>query len=157
MAADRPARARLTRRAALALLAGGSVAAALHPRPARAADPRAGFAADRIDAALRALFGTREIRPSDAVRITMVDVAEDGAIVPIEIEADLPRVARIAILAGQNPVPLLGVFEFDPALAPYLSTRIKLAGSGDVMAVVDTGDALLAARRAVRVMLDGCH
>ncbi|MGE0387103.1 MAG: thiosulfate oxidation carrier protein SoxY [Gammaproteobacteria bacterium] len=160
MAANRGAAPRLTRRGTLTLFAGGSIAAAagMLARPARAdTDPRAGFAAGDLPAALAALFGSRAILASDAVRIAMVDIAEDGAIVPIEIEADLPRAERIAILCGVNPVPLIGLFELDQALAPYLSTRIKLAGSGEVMAVVDTGDALLAGRRTVRVMLDGCR
>ncbi len=140
------------RRRCLGLLAAGAAAPALAV-PAR---PVAGFAAGDLGAALRALYGDRTVLDSDAVDIDVVSIAEDGAIVPVRIAVAAVRVRAIALFAERNPAPLIGVFELDPSLEPYLATRVKLGETGDLLVVADTGAGLLGARRHVRVVIGGC-
>ncbi|MCG3202388.1 MAG: hypothetical protein NFCOHLIN_02270 [Gammaproteobacteria bacterium] len=150
-----------SRRRLLAAWASGMaalpVAGWLFPRAARAAWPKAAFAATTAEGALRELFGGAAIEPSDRVRITLPDVAEDGAVVPLTIETDLEPVRSIVVVSEKNPVPLIARFDFgEDALADTLATRIKLAESENIIVVVQTPERLCTARRYVEVLIGGC-
>ncbi|MCC7414065.1 MAG: thiosulfate oxidation carrier protein SoxY [Gammaproteobacteria bacterium] len=156
---QRPGRARsCTRRRLLTLLAGAPLAALVTRVRAAlsAARPVDAFAARDLHSAVRTLYGGRSPVPSAAIVIDTVDIAEDGSIVPVEVSTSVAGVRSIALFAERNPAPLIGIFRLDPALEPYLATRIKLGESGDLLAVVETDTALLVARRPVRVVLGGC-
>lgn len=150
-----------SRRRLLAASASGMavlpIAGWLFSRPAYAAWPRAAFAARTAEGALKELFGSTAIEPSDRIRITLPDVAEDGAVVPLTIETDLEPVRSIIVVSEKNPVPLVARFEFgDGALADTLATRIKLAESENIIVVVQTPERLCSARRYVEVLVGGC-
>lgn len=138
---------------AAAWLAG---AAGLLPRLLHAARPDPAFAARRPELALELLFGDRPMEHSDRVRLDIADLAEDGAVVPVQVETDLEQVSSITLVATKNPVPLVARFELDGVLEPSIATRIKLAESAEVVAVVEAGDRLYAARRFVTVTAGGC-
>lgn len=126
-------------------------------RPAYAAWPRAAFAARTAADALRELYGGAAIDPSDRILITLPDVAEDGAVVPLTVRTDLERVQSIVVVSEKNPVPLIARFDFgEGALTDTLATRIKLAESEHVIVVVQTAERLYSARRYVEVLIGGC-
>lgn len=150
-----------TRRRLLAASASGvaalPIASWLFSRPAYAAWPQAAFAAKTAEGALTELFGAAAIEPSDRIRITLPDVAEDGAVVPLTVETDLEPVRSIVVVSEKNPVPLIARFDFgDGALTDTLATRIKLAESENVIVVVQTAERLYSARRYVEVLIGGC-
>ncbi len=150
-----------SRRRLLAASASGAlvlpVANWLFSRPVQAAWPRAAFAARTEEDALRELFGGAAIEPSDRIRITLPEVAEDGAVVPLTVETDLEPVRSMVVVAEKNPVPLVARFDFgDGALTDTLATRIKLAESEHVIVVVQTPERLYSARRHVEVLIGGC-
>jgi sulfur-oxidizing protein SoxY len=118
--------------------------------------PRRAFDARRLRQALASLYGRRAVLKSDAVRIETVALAEDGAVVPVQVRASVDQARSIALLAPENPVPLIALFEIDPVLEPFVATRVKLAASGKLIAIVDTGDALLKASTYIRVTKGGC-
>ena len=62
----------------------------------------------------------------------------------------------IAIIATKNPVPLVATFVCSPRTRAFVATRIKLAESCDVIAVVETDDGCFRARKAVEVTIGGC-
>jgi sulfur-oxidizing protein SoxY len=64
-------------------------------------------------------------------------------------------VESITILADANNSPLVGSFDVSGA-EPYVSTRIKLGKTGNVMAVVKSGGKLYAAQKEVKVTIGGC-
>ena len=133
------------------------VASWLLSRPVHAAWPQAAFGAKTAQDALRELFGDANIEASDRITITLPDVAEDGAVVPLTIQTDLEPVQSIVVVAEKNPVPLIARFDFSAdALADTLATRIKLAESENVTVVVQARDRLYSASRYVEVLIGGC-
>ena len=65
-------------------------------------------------------------------------------------------VESIALLAAGNNTPLVATFTMGDGGLPDVSTRIKLAKTGDVVAVVKSGGKLHSARKSVKVTIGGC-
>ena len=149
-----PPKSRLNRRSLLLRLA----ACLTLPWMARgvAARPSRAFAAEDVPTVLRELFGRDDIPASDLVRIGVAKLAENGAVVPVKVDVDLPHVDDITLLATRNPVPLIGRFTFGPRTRPFVATRVKLAETSEILAIARRGDELLLARAAVEVTVGGC-
>jgi sulfur-oxidizing protein SoxY len=144
----------VTRRALFARL-GACLALAWAWRGA-AARPRAAFAAEDVATALRELFGRDDVPASELVRIGVAKLAENGAVVPVKVDVDLPHVDEIVLIATRNPVPLIGRFRFGPRTRPFVATRVKLAETSEILAIARRGEALMLARAAVEVTVGGC-
>ncbi len=126
-------------------------------RGAAAADrPTNAFRQETVSDILRALYGAAEVPTSERIRIGVAALAEDGAVVPLKVEVDLPDVAEITLIATRNPVPLVARFEFAPRTRAFVATRIKLAESSEVLAVARTPAGLWSARKHVDVTIGGC-
>lgn len=143
-------------------LAGGAVLVAtglglINPRLALAAWPADAFHATTMDEALTKVFGTTALEASDKVVLKAPGIAENGAVVPITINAEqLENVESISIFSEKNPTPLLARFNLKPGCIPEISTRVKMGESGDVIAVVQAGGKLYSARTNVKVTVGGC-
>lgn len=90
------------------------------------------------------------------VTLTAPEIAENGNTVPIEVSA--PGAAAILVVAAGNPEPGVATFNFGPlAAAQAASTRIRLAGTQDVIAVAKMADGSFAkASATVKVTIGGC-
>ncbi|MCC7120006.1 MAG: thiosulfate oxidation carrier protein SoxY [Gammaproteobacteria bacterium] len=130
------------------------VARVAHAEPHRRPDHA--FAQKDVAPTLRALFGRDDIPHSDLIRIGVAKLAENGAVVPVKVDVDLPHVDEIALIGTRNPVPLIGRFSFGPRTRPFVATRVKLAETSEIVAVVRDGETLLLARAAVEVTVGGC-
>jgi sulfur-oxidizing protein SoxY len=125
--------------------------------PAVMADwPKMAFDATTIEDALMALFESSNVEKSDKITIDAPDIAENGAVVPVEITANMPNVKSITVISEKNPVPLVGQFNFADNAEGWVKTRIKMGGTGDIVAVVKADDKLYVARRKVQVTRGGC-
>jgi sulfur-oxidizing protein SoxY len=93
---------------------------------------------------------------SDAVKIKAPDIAENGAVVPVTVEGDIEGAKSIAIIATGNGTPLIASFDLGENALPFVSTRIKMAKTADVMAVVRTDSGLLSNAKSVKVTIGGC-
>jgi sulfur-oxidizing protein SoxY len=119
---------------------------------------------EKVDATITRLFGNRSISPADGkVKLETPLIAENGAVVPVTVEADLPMtpekyVKSIYIIADKNRRPLNAKFSLTPQLGKAtISTNIRLAQTTDVRAVVEMDDgALYMVKRAVKVTIGGC-
>lgn len=128
----------------------------LRPRDLWAAWPESAFRADDLDNALGNLFDGAEIEESAAVSLTAPDIAENGAVVPVTVSTELPDVESINIFVEHNPSPLIASFELTPDTVPEVSTRMKMAETSDVIAVVKSDGKLYATRKEVKVTIGGC-
>ncbi len=142
-------------------LAGTAVAVAvgaglLTPRAVLAAWPKSAFEAKQIDDALAKLFGSADNTPSDKITIKAPDIAENGAVVPVSVKANIDGVESIAILAAKNANPLTSNFTLGANALPNVSTRIKMGKTSDVIAVVKAGGKVYSARKNVKVTIGGC-
>ena len=114
------------------------------------------FTAKSETQALSEFFGGRAIQSSDAIAIEVLDLIEDGAVVPVQVRTTLPRAQSITLLVQKNPNPLIAHFALGERCLPAIATRIKVAEPTDVIAVVESEAKLYSARKFVKVMEGGC-
>jgi len=90
------------------------------------------------------------------VTLTAPEIAENGNTVPISVDA--PGAAAVMILASGNPTPSVATFNFGPlAASQSASTRIRLAGTQDVLAIARMADgSFRRAASTVKVTIGGC-
>lgn len=93
---------------------------------------------------------------STGVTLTAPEIAENGNTVPIGVDA--PGASEIMVLAAGNPTPPVATFKFGPlAASQSASTRIRLAGTQDVVAIAKMADGSFAMSSAtVKVTIGGC-
>jgi sulfur-oxidizing protein SoxY len=128
----------------------------LAPQQIIAAWNKAAFEAKEVPNALDALFNSNTLEASEEIKIKAPDIAENGAVVPITVETSLPDVESIAIIASENPVPLVANFDLGKNAQGFVSTRIKMGKTGDVVGVVKSGGKLYSANKGVKVTIGGC-
>jgi len=142
-------------------LASGTVAVAvsaglLTPGAVMAAWPKTAFEAEDMQKAMSDLFGSAQTTPSADISIKAPDIAENGAVVPVSVETGIGGVEEIAIIAEKNGTPLAANFKLADNAKGYVSTRIKMAKTSNVIAVVKTGGKAYSARKEVKVTIGGC-
>lgn len=118
--------------------------------------PESAFEATTVSDALLSLFGTESIVPSGDIDLAVPLVAEDGKVVPISVATQLPDVESISIVVEKNPRPLTAHFELAPGTVPEIDTRIKMAETSDVLAIVETAGGRYSTAARVKVTLGGC-
>lgn len=111
---------------------------------------------------LKDLFGDRPIGRGH-ISLDMPAVAEDGRIVPVIIESDLPMtpdhyVKAVHLIVDHNPDPHLAAYHLTPELGSVaLQTRIKMKRTTWVRAILETSTGeVWAAYAHVNVSLNGC-
>ena len=55
-------------------------------------------------------------------------IAENGAVVPVEVTSNLPNTTSIAVLVEKNPFPLVTKFDFKEGAAKEI--KVTLGGCG---------------------------
>jgi sulfur-oxidizing protein SoxY len=109
-----------------------------------------------LEDTLKHLFKDQKITDSKDIAIKIPTIAENGAVVPITISSTLPDVRTVSILVAKNPVPLAARFELSPELDPFISARLKMAETSEVIVITETGSGLYSARQLVKVTIGGC-
>ncbi len=140
--------------ASAGLLATAIAAGLLKPGQALANWNEAGFNATKAADALAAIGATSASDSKDIV-VKAPDIAENGAVVPVEVTTSLANVESISILAEKNVTPLIAQFtltDFDG----MLSIRTKLRETANVRVVVKAGGKLYTAAKEVKVTIGGC-
>jgi len=116
---------------------------------------KSAFESTDVEHALQGL-DARNVSPSTDIVLTAPDLAENGAIVQIEVESRIPGTEAIAIISDKNPTPLIANFVFAKGADPYVITRIKMAETSELRAVVKAGDNYYSTSRKVEVAVGGC-
>ena len=134
----------LTRRDTILMAMGAAVAAVLPFRVSAS-----------VEDSIAAFTGGAEMG-TDGITLIAPEIAENGNTVPIEVDA--PGAEAIMVLATGNPTPAVGTFTFGAlAGAQAASTRIRLAGTQDVMAIARMPDGtFVQASQEVKVTIGGC-
>jgi sulfur-oxidizing protein SoxY len=118
--------------------------------------PQQAFLGGDVDAALRALIGNVEIMPDERITLSAPDLAENGAVVRVGVAIDVPGADSVILVSEPNPFPLIANFHLTPKLRGTITTRIRMGGSGDLVAIVQAGGRYYGARQHVRVAAGGC-
>jgi sulfur-oxidizing protein SoxY len=115
----------------------------------------AAFESKSVEGALKIVGGSAS--ESKDIVIKAPDIAENGAVVPVEVDAmKLPGVDRIVILAEKNVRPLITDFHLSNGALGYISTRIKMGQTANVRAVCSAGGKHYEAVKEVKVTIGGC-
>ena len=141
-------------------LAAGTVGVAvgaglLAPSKLLAAWPTEAFGARGMEAAMQAALGTTQMAAGD-IEITAPEIAENGAVVPVEVSSAIPGTERIVIIAEKNGLPLVADFGLKNGAEGFVSTRIKMGATSNVRAVVVAGGKTYTAAKEVKVTIGGC-
>lgn len=151
-----------TRREALKTGGGATLFALLaaagwiEPRNAVAQARDKAFEARTMDEALKALGAGTPAPSKDIVFVSTPDIAENGAVVPIGIASAIPKTEAISILIDKNQNMLAASFEIPAGTDPAISTRVKMAQTSNVHALVKADGKYYTASKEIKVTLGGC-
>jgi len=127
----------------------------LKPFAALAAWNEQAFGAKSAAEALKTL-GAPSPASSKDILIEAPQIAENGAVVPIEISSNIPGTTAIAVLIEKNPFPLAGKFEFKEGALPFVKLNVKIGETSDVRVVATAGGKHFAASTEIKVTIGGC-
>jgi sulfur-oxidizing protein SoxY len=105
--------------------------------------------------AMKAL-GVSGAAESKDIVIKAPDIAENGAVVPIEIESKIPNTESIAVFIDKNPFPYVGTFDVSKSGVPFVALRVKVGESSPVRVVAMAGGKPYTTAKEVKVTIGGC-
>lgn len=141
---------------ASSMLGVAASAGLLTPQSILAAWPKAAFEAKNVDDGMEAVLGSSDVTESGGINIKAPDIAENGAVVPITISTSISDVESIAIFIEKNPVPLASSYDLGPTAEGFISCRVKMGKTSDLIAVVKSEGKLYSAKKMIKVTIGGC-
>jgi sulfur-oxidizing protein SoxY len=135
-----------------------SAAGWLRSNEARAADTwnQAAFDTHSLEETMKALGSPMPVPNIGITFVQTPDIAENGAVVPIGVNSAIPGTDSIAILIEKNPNMLAAIFDIPAGTEPSLSTRVKMAQTSNVYALVRANGKYFVASKEIKVTLGGC-
>lgn len=112
------------------------------------------FEGKNLDEVLKA-FGGAAAEKSGEVSLNAPDIAENGAVVPVSVSTTL-KATEIAIVVEKNPNALAAHFSLPAGAEPFVTTRVKMGQTSNVLALVKADGKWFVASKEVKVTLGGC-
>lgn len=125
------------------------------PRVAFGAWNKAAFDGKTLAEAYKAM-GVEGAKESGEVQLLASDIAENGAVVPLQAVSKLPNTTQIAFFVEKNPNMLAAMFDIGPDMVADVTTRIKMGQTSNVIAVVKADGKFYTATKEIKVTLGGC-
>lgn len=97
-----------------------------------------------------------DIIDTDKIEIKLPKIAEKGSAVPITVTSSLENIKTITILVEKNPVPLVAKFNLLAELEPFVSARLKMIETSNVIVLAETHEGIYRAKEQVKVIIGGC-
>jgi sulfur-oxidizing protein SoxY len=116
---------------------------------------RSAFEAKSLANTLK-ILGASSASESNEISINAPDIAENGAVVPIEVSSLFPNTQSISLLAEKNPNALTSTYEFTEAVEPYVFTRIKMGETSNLIVLVKADNKFYFAKKEIKITLGGC-
>jgi sulfur-oxidizing protein SoxY len=113
------------------------------------------FGAKTAADALKSIGGGNAA-PNNGLRIDAPEIAENGAVVPIEIASSIPGTTSIAVVVDKNPFPLIAKFDFMEGALPFVKVNVKMGETSDVRVVAQAGGKNYLATKEIKVTIGGC-
>jgi len=114
------------------------------------------FEGKSLNEVVKALGGMTAAESKDISFFNTADIAESGATVSVGVISKLPRTETIAILVEKNPAALSANFTIPDGTESTVLTRVKMAQTSNVYALVKADGKYLYAVKEVKVTLGGC-
>lgn len=140
-----------------------AVKAAAWALAAAAIAPKLAFADEKTVAAeIKKLYGDKPMA-SGKIKLDVPEIAENGLVVPINIEIESPMteadyVKAVHVFAEGNPQPGVVSYQFTPACGKAsAATRMRLAQTQDIICVAEMSNGALHTVKAnIKVTIGGC-
>jgi len=146
----------LQRAGASGALAAAFAAGVLRPGDLLAAGwNKDAFGSKTLAEALKSL-GAAGAADSKDILIEAPQIAENGAVVPIEVTSNLPNTRSLVVLIEKNPFPLAAKFDFLEGAVPFVKVNVKMGESSNVRVVAEAGGKHYTAIQEVKVTIGGC-
>ena len=139
----------------LSILGALAAAGMTFPQSVMAEWNKVAFDSKSLPEALKALGVTAQ-KDSAEVQLLASDIAENGAVVPVQAVSKLANTEQIAILIEKNPFIVAATFDIGPDMIPDVTTRIKMAQTSNVIVLVKAGGNVYTATKEIKVTLGGC-
>lgn len=127
----------------------------LQPGKAFAEWNKAAFSSKTMEEAMTAL-GVAAPESSDAIKLTVPEIAENGAVVPVTVATGMPNVSQILILVDKNPNVLAANFTIPQGTEGMVTTRVKMGQTANVVALVKADGKFYRVAKEVKVTAGGC-
>lgn len=116
---------------------------------------KAAFSSKSMDEALTALGVIIPMSSAD-IQLTVPEIAENGAIVPVTVVSTLPNVEQISIFVEKNPNVMAANFVIPLGTESMITTRVKMGQTSNVIALVKAGGKFYRTAKEVKVTAGGC-
>ena len=127
----------------------------MKPLAALAAWNKDAFGAKTPADAMKSL-GMGSAAPSKDIVIEAPQIAENGAVVPIEVSSNIPGTTALVVLIEKNPFPLAARFDFKDGALPFVKVNVKMGETSDVRVLAEAGGRHYVATKEIKVTIGGC-
>ena len=117
---------------------------------------KAAFDSKSLADVAKALGATSAPVESKELLLQAPEIAENGNVVRVAAQSNLPSTAQIALVVEKNPNALAAVFDIPAGTDANVSTNLKMGQSSNVYALAKVGDKFFYAVKEVKVTLGGC-
>ena len=90
------------------------------------------------------------------INLKTPDIAENGSIVPIQIESFLDGEQTFYVFSSKNENPLTSIYHFHENMVPFVSTRLKLQESSKLHVFIKFNSNIVHAANDIEVTIGGC-
>src|SRR5437588_11222715 len=125
------------------------------PLAALAAWNKEAFGAKTAGDALKGL-GVGNAAPSKDLTIDAPQIAENGAVVPIEISSAIPGTTALIVVIDKNPFPLISRFDFKEGALPFVKVNVKMGETSDIRVLAEAAGKYFVTTREVKVTIGDC-
>lgn len=132
-----------------------ALAGVILPGTALAGYPTNAFLAKETPEALREVLGSADIGESDKIEIEAPHIASDANLVPVRIRSGFANTESISLVVAGNESPFTAHFRLYES-QNFVSTRIRMADTSELLVVVKADGVLYANRRPIRVGRNSC-
>jgi len=117
---------------------------------------KAAFDSKSLADVAKALGATSAPVESKELLLQAPEIAENGNVVRVAAQSNLPSTAQIALVVEKNPNALAAIFDIPAGTDANVSTNLKMGQSSNVYALAKVGDKFFYAVKEVKVTLGGC-
>lgn len=128
----------------------------LRPSDALAEWNKAAFSSKAMDEALTSLGATSPEANAVFIQLTVPEIAENGAVVPVSVACSLPNVEQISILVDKNPNVMAANFTLPQGTEAFVTTRVKMGKTANIVAIVKAEGKFYRTQKEVKVTAGGC-
>lgn len=117
---------------------------------------KSAFSSKSMDEALSALGVSTSETNAAFIHLTVPEIAENGAVVPVTVVSTFPNVEQISIFVDKNPNVMAANFIFPAGTESMVTTRVKMGQTANVVALVKADGKFYRTAKEVKVTAGGC-